>query len=114
MDLSEEPRFSAPPLPPTRLEILARHPLGRVVRVLAAGGAIFFGGVALVLAAFNYNFKRPSDAVWTDRFVESATVAVLGLTVAIVVLVAAWRPTPRRLLATLVVLAAVPLVGRAL
>lgn len=114
MDLSEEPRFQAAPLVPTRLENLARHPVGVVVRVLAAGGAIFFGGVTLVLAVFNYSFKRPADAVWTERFIESAAVAGLGLAVAVVVLLAAWRPTPRRLLATLVVLVAVPLVGRAL
>ncbi len=114
MDLSEEGRFQSAPLPPSRLDNLARHPLGVVVRILAAAGAIFFGGVVLVLAAINYSSERPPDAAWTERALDSATVALLGLTVAVVVLVAAWRPTGRRLLGVVVVLIAVPLLARAL
>lgn len=96
------------------LERWARHPLGIAVRILLSAGAIFLGGLTIVLGAFAYGFKRPADALWTDRLAESLAVGVIGVTIAIVVLVAMAKPTQRRLLAVALVLVAAPLLGRAI
>lgn len=100
--------------PDTRLERWSRHPLGIAIRTLGAFGAIFFAGLTIVIGVFGYTFKRPADALWTERFLESFSVGVLGVVVGIMVLVAAWRPTPRRLLAAGLIVIAAPLLGRAI
>jgi hypothetical protein len=85
-----------------------------VLRILAAGVAIFFGGVTLVIAALNYSLSRPPGSPWTERAFSSGAIGLIGVTVTGVVLAAAYRPTARRLLAVLAVLVAAPLLARAI
>jgi hypothetical protein len=88
--------------------------LGVILRIVVAGVAVFFGGVTLVIAALNYSLARPPGAPWTERAFSSGAIGLIGMTVTGVVLVAAYRPTPRRLLAVLAVLVAAPLLARAI